>query len=220
MKNVFTRLKLASTTRCRTFVPLAAALVVALGACQDPSTGVVTDSADFIPTDYQITNGFQFTSTVDGVRNAEVVADSTWQWADSSSVRMFGVQMNFFDSLGVSSARLTSQEARLDVESQDLEARGNAVLNVFARDATIQSPVLYYSPERNEIRSDTVTRAVIEGDPLTGSTFVSDLQFRNITVSQPVGTIPNMVDDTVGTAPRSTPRDDDGPRPPGRRDDR
>lgn len=215
------RLKLASATRCRSFAPLTAALVIALGACQEQSTGVETDSAEFIPTDYQITNGFQFTSTVDGVRNAEVVADSTWQWADS--VRMFGVQMNFFDSLGVASARLTSQEARLDVETQDLEARGNAVLNVFARDATIQSPVLYYSPEQNEIRSDTVTRAVIDGDPLTGSTFVSDLQFRNITVSQPVGAIPDMTVDTTGTPPRRAPASDDGdtgPIPPGRGNDR
>ncbi|HKK94373.1 MAG TPA: LPS export ABC transporter periplasmic protein LptC [Longimicrobiales bacterium] len=184
----------------RLLLPLAAVAVLGLAACEEESTGVVADPSDFIPTDYQITSGFEFTSTVDGVRNAEVVADSTWQWTDSSSVRLFGVQMNFFDSLGIASARLTSQEARLDVESQDLEARGNAVLNVFARNATIQSPVLYYSPEQNEIRSDTVTRAVIDGDPLTGTTFVSDLQFRNITVTQPVGNIPDVMVDTVETA--------------------
>jgi|GEM_PF-6653343 len=194
-------MKIRSTVSRRALVPLVATVAVLLAACEDESTGVVTDPAGFTPTDYQITNGFGFTSTVEGVRNAEVVADSTWQWSDSTSVRLFGVQMNFFDTLGVASARLTSQEARLDMETQDLEARGNAVLNVFARPATIQSPVLYYLPQQDEIRSDTVTRAVIDGDRLTGSTFVSDLQFRNITVSQPVGNIPAAMVDTVQTAP-------------------
>ncbi len=183
----------------RALLPALAATLLVAAACTDETTGADTGREPFIPTDYQIIEGFELTQTVDGVRNAEIVADSTWQWADSTAVRLFGVQMNFFDSLGVRTARATANEARLDSESRDMELRGNALLNVLTQNTTVQSPVLYYAPEFDEIRSDTITRAVIDGRPITGTRFESDLQFRNITIDSPVGAIPDMVLDTMGT---------------------
>jgi len=182
----------------RSAVPVAVAAFVGLAACADEPTGTSVD-ASFVPVDYLITNGFEFTSTVDGVRNAEVEADSAWQWQDSTATHLFGVQMDFFDTLGLPTARLTAQFARLNAETQDLVARGNAVLTVRARNARIQSPVLYYYPDQDEIRSDTVTRALIDGDLLTGTRFVSDLQFQNISIDSPVGDIPDLLTDTVAT---------------------
>lgn len=188
----------------RAFAPMTAALVVlvtaGLGACTEEPTGAIADDS-LVLRDYLISEGFAFTSTVDGVRNADVVADSAWTWQDSTATYLFGVQMNFFDSLGVASARLTSQEARLDAETQDLVATGNAVLLVLAMNYRIQSPELYYSPEQNEIRSDTVTRAQLDGDLITGSSFRSDLQFQNIEIASPVGAIPPMFVDTAQAAP-------------------
>lgn len=188
----------------RAFAPMTAALVVlvtaGLGACTEEPTGAIADDS-LVLRDYLISEGFAFTSTVDGVRNADVVADSAWTWQDSTATYLFGVQMNFFDSLGVASARLTSQEARLDAETQDLVATGNAVLLVLAMDYRIQSPELYYSPEQNEIRSDTVTSAQMDGDLLTGTRFRSDLQFQNVEITSPLGAIPRMFMDTAQAAP-------------------
>lgn len=184
----------------RACAPLAAAALVLVAACTDEPTGATPEQGELIPTDYQIVNGFQLTRTVDGVRNAEVVADSSWQWADSTAVRLFGVEMDFYDSLGIATARATASEARLDMESQDMELRGNAVLDVEVRNTTIQSPVLYYSPESQVIRSDTVTRANIDGDLVTGTRFESDLQFRNMTIDNPVGDVPDLMMDTIRTA--------------------
>jgi LPS export ABC transporter protein LptC len=181
-------------------VPALAAGFVLAAACTDEPTGAEDGRGAFIPTDYQIIEGFALTQTVDGIRNAEIVADSTWQWADSTVVRLFGVQMNFFDSLGAPSARATADESRLDSESRDMELRGNAVLNVFSQNTMVQSPVLYYAPEADLIRSDTVTRATIDGDLITGTRFESDLQFRNITIDRPVGAIPDVTIDTLDTA--------------------
>jgi LPS export ABC transporter protein LptC len=181
-------------------LPALAAGFVLVAACTEEPTGAETGRQPFIPTDYQIIEGFELTQTVDGIRNAAIVADSTWQWADSTAVRMFGVLMNFYDSVGAPSARATADEARLDSESQDMELRGNAVLNVFSQNTTVQSPVLYYAPEADLIRSDTVTRAIIDGDLITGTRFESDLQFRNITIDSPVGAIPDVRVDTVGPA--------------------
>ena len=195
----------------RAWVPLIVAGFVLAAACTDETTGTDAGTDAFIPTDYQIIQGFELTQTVDGIRNAEIVADSTWQWADSTAVRLFGVQMNFFDSIGVRSARATANEARLDTEARDMELRGNAVLQIPARNSTVQSPVLYYSPDLDQIRSDTVTRAVIDGRPMTGTRFESDLQFRNVTIDRPVGAIPDLSVDTVVTqGPTGVDDDDDG----------
>ena len=187
----------------RVALPALAAGLVLAAACAEEPTGAEGARQEFIPTDYQIIEGFELTQTVDGIRNAEIVADSTWQWADSTAVRLFGVQMNFYDTVGAPTARATANEARLDSESQDMELRGNAYLNVFTQNATVQSPVLYYAPDADMIRSDTVTRAIIDGDLLTGTRFESDLQFQNITIDDPVGAIPDLAVDTVDTpAPR------------------
>jgi len=185
----------------RSWIPAACGLAMAalLGACSEEPTGTTTE-ATFALRDYLISNGFEFTSTVDGVRNADVVADSAWSWQDSTVTYLFGVQMDFFDSLGVASARLTSQQARLDAETQDMVATGNATLRVLELNYLIQSPELYYSPESDQIRSDTVTRAQLDGKLLTGTRFVSDLQFRNIEIDSPVGAIPQIRTDTAGAA--------------------
>lgn len=184
----------------RASIPLLAAALVLAVACAEEPTGATAEQGTFIPTDYQIVNGFRLTRTVDGIRNAEIVADSSWQWGDSTAVRLFGVEMDFYDSLGIPTARATASEARLDMESRDMELRGNAVLEVEVRNTTIQSPVLYYSPESDVIRSDTVTRANIDGDLVTGTRFESDLQFRNMTIADPVGDVPAMMTDTIATA--------------------
>ncbi|MDT8369072.1 MAG: LPS export ABC transporter periplasmic protein LptC [Longimicrobiales bacterium] len=188
----------------RRVIPLLAAFGLAVVACDNSADGFETGPVDFGPADLQIIQGFEFTSTVDGVRSAHVMADSTWQWTDSTTVRLFGVQMEVFDSLGFLRANVTSQEAILDMETQAMVATGDAVLRVPADNTLIRSPVLHYTPDRDLIRSDTVTHATIRGEEMTGSCFESDLQISNLRVCRPVGAIPEIFRDTVrgpGSAP-------------------
>lgn len=180
----------------RRAAPLVVAAFVGAAACtgettEPESTGAVVD------VDYQITVGYEFTQTHDGVRSAKVRADSVWQWQDSTNALLFGMEMEIFDSIGAPRARVTAQNGTLEFETQELIARGNAVLVIPADETSIQSPVLTYSPQQDRIVSDTVTRAVIDGRETTGTCFESDLRLTNLVVCQPVGAIPDLRRDST-----------------------
>jgi LPS export ABC transporter protein LptC len=182
----------------RRALPLLAAGFVGLAACESDATDPAPTAA-VVDVDYQISIGYEFISTHEGVRSARVRADSVWQWQDSAHALLFGMEMEIFDSIGAPRARVTSQEGTLEFETQELVARGNAVLRIPADETSISSPVLTYSPQQDRIVSDTVTRAVIGGRETTGSCFESDLRLTNLTVCRPVGAIPDLRRDSAET---------------------
>lgn len=185
----------------RGLIPVGAALaVITTAACDDEPVGAVTDAdpfagstADVIQLDYEsaITQG--------GVRAAWVDADSSWSWKDSTAVYLFEMQLAVYDSVGAERARVTSEFGRLETRNQALTARGNVTMNVYgAQQTSIQSEMLQYFPEEGKIRSDSVTRAMIDGSQTTGTCFESDLTFQNFDVCNMVGDILQVGVDSAG----------------------
>ncbi len=191
----------------RGVIPVAAAVAVLVaGACVEEPGGAVTNAdpfegvdADFIDIDYESA------LTREGVRVAWVDADSSYAWDDSTSVLLFGMVLAVYDSVGSPTARITSASGRLNTETQRLTARGSVVMQVYGQSTTLQSEMLEFFPEEGMIRSDSVTRAVIDGAQTSGTCFESDMRFENVTVCNIVGDVPPLGVDTsvavVGGAP-------------------
>jgi len=196
----------------RRAVPFLAALAILVaGACVEEPGGAVTNAdpfegvdADFIDIDYESA------LTREGVRVAWVDADSSYAWDDSTSVLLFGMVLALYDSVGAPRARITSASGRLNTETQQLLARGSVVMQVDGRRTTLQSEMLEFFPNEGMIRSDSVTRAVIDGSQTSGTCFESDMTFENVTVCDIVGDVPPLgFDTTVATPGGAPPRERD-----------
>lgn len=174
----------------RGFLSVTAALAVGLAACADTSSAPIADAsvqeidADFIL--WEMENAL----TLNGVRSGHVLADSAWGKRDSATVHMRGVTMSLYNDAGVERARVTSNEGVFNQQTEELMAYGDVILEVNDQGVRIESAMLGYDPIRDEIWSDSVTNAVIEGTPSNGTCFRSDLQFTLWSVCNPRGRIP------------------------------
>ena len=179
----------------RSVAPMLSALAVAaLAACGDEAATPTIDEA-LQDLDYIIMVGMENVMTKDGVRNGIVVSDSSYIYEDSSTARLFGVEMTLFTEQGVERSRLTADRGWLNERTDELTAVGNVVLDIPSDGRRIETPELHYDPVRDEISSDSSTIQVFNGTRTRATCgFQSDLQFRNFRLCGPVGDIPTRRD--------------------------
>jgi hypothetical protein len=99
--------------------------------------------------------------------------------------------MTLFTEAGAERARVTARRGWLNQRTEEMVARGEAHLEVPGQDVVVESPELNYSPSVDQIFSDSVSTMQVEGRESRGTCFRSDLEFRNFSVCDPVGSIPN-----------------------------
>jgi LPS export ABC transporter protein LptC len=163
-----------SDTRTLAFVLLMAVLV---GSCaRAPTEGVVAAETPEMSAD-RVLYRATFNVTVEGVRRALQRSDSMYMYEDSSTARLFGVDLTMFDSIGNRTASVRSQRGRLDLSTQEMAALGKVVV-VLADGTRIESEELNYDPQSQRIWSDVETRQVWpDGGVTTFSTFRTDEKF-------------------------------------------
>ncbi len=195
--------------RHRNFALVASIALIGVVACSsEPSAPVADASVQEIDADY-VMLGMDNKLTLAGVRSGEVLADSAWGRRDSAIVNMHGVTMTLFDDQGLERAQVTSREGVFNQRTEELMAYGDVVLEVNDQGVRIESSMLGYDPIQDEIWSDSVTHAVIDGTTTDGTCFRSDLQFQSWSVCTPRGEIPRRApgSDSAGvTRPTPTPR--------------
>ena len=167
------------------------ALTVALAACSDDAaTPIAEDVLERIGAE-NLTFGLRSYLRTDGIRTGQVVADSAFEFPDSSFTRLYAMEMSLFHENGRDRARIVADSAILHTRTEELTAWGNVVARVVDTGMTIRSPELQYDPTAQQIWSDSST--VIEqedGSVTRGSSFRSDLEFENWSMTEPEGTIP------------------------------
>ena len=161
------------------------ALVVAAlaaGACQEETaTTLISEELLEMEAD-QVMFDVLTNISVEGVREANVEADTAYLWRDSSSVSLRQVRLTLFDEAGRERALVTSESGLLDERTQKMIARGNVVLVVDDGVRRIESAEIHYEPQQNRIWSDSAT-VMTEGNRVVeGSAFESDVDFRNVVV--------------------------------------
>lgn len=108
---------------------------------------------------------------------------------DSSLIQVHGMHVVFYDTDGRQKATVTSDRGELDRKSERMIARGNVVLVVAADGRKIESAELHYDPDLNRLWSDSATVMYNGADTTKGSSFQSDLEFKNVEIKNPRGAL-------------------------------
>lgn len=156
------------------------ALVLTLGllaACsRAPTEGVIVAETPELGADRVIYRA-TFNITADGVRRAVQRSDSLYMYEDSSTARLFGVDLLMYDSIGNRTAHVRSQRGRLNLATQQMSALGQVVA-VLGDGTRIETEELNYDPQTQRIWSDVETRQVWpDGGITTFGTFRTDEKF-------------------------------------------
>lgn len=168
------------------WIVLAAALA-GQGACADRGvvpgqSAIAVDSAD------QVLEQMVTAIVGDGVRKSLVSADTAYIYSDRQVARMLHLKATFFNEDGSPSAILTAKRGEYLMARGTLEAWDSVV--VVSTDGTnrrLRSQHLIFDRDRNQIRSDSSFVYDAPTGTLTGSRFVSDPSFKNVTTDQPKG---------------------------------
>lgn len=164
------------------------ATVVLIGACDD-STAPLTGEYEPLPSD-QVIMGLDHLYTSDGVRRAQLSADTAYLYEDSAVTHLRGVRLDMFDDAGELTSTLTSEAGEFNTGTQKTVARGNVVLVMPGADGrTIWTEELHYDPTSKRVWSDVATRMVMNsGEEFNGDQFTADDQFQNVNVTGASGT--------------------------------
>lgn len=155
-------------------------LVALSGAC-DESTAPPTGEYESLPAD-QVVMGVDYLFTSEGVRRAQLLADTAYMFEDSAMTHLRGVTLEMYDNEGGLTSTLTSNEGEYDVDTQKTVARGDVVLIIPDPDGrTIWTEELHYDPVTKRVWSDVPSRMLMNsGEDFHVQRFTADDQFRNV----------------------------------------
>lgn len=123
-----------------------------------------------------------FLWNTEGIKSAQVFADSAFYFNDSSAVHMRGVRMEVFTDQGAVRATVTADKGRYDSATQGMHATGNVILVMPGEDRRVESGELYYEPVDERIWSDSASVYTTQGRVTRGTCFKSNLEFTNLSV--------------------------------------
>jgi LPS export ABC transporter protein LptC len=153
-------------------------VVSGIGCSPDESVPVIPSDLARLGAD-QVVLQMEHVVTVDGVRQARILADTAYRWRDSTSVALRGVDMTIYTETGQPRATVTSRTGRLDDRTEEMTAWGNVVLTIPGEARRIDSEELHYNPQVGRISSDSTFTMSAEGRVIRGVCFRSDVEFRN-----------------------------------------
>ena len=170
---------------------IAAVLLPALAACEvDAPVATVSDPDRFLGADAIVMGGVTTISNPEGIRTAHLQFDTAYQWGDSTHQALRGVNLTVFDDDGSERATVTSLRGTFEPLAERLTARGEVVLVVPFQDRRLETEELHYDPELNQLWSDSAFVMTEEGRQREGSSFRSDLEFRDFVVQGSAGAGP------------------------------
>ncbi|HEU4763705.1 MAG TPA: LPS export ABC transporter periplasmic protein LptC [Gemmatimonadales bacterium] len=158
----------------------AAILAAACGGKDELRSTTVVAAAD---TADQVLEHLQHYITKDGVRQSLVEADTAYYYEAPRVFELRGVKVTFYDASGAQTSVLTSREGTYHVQTSDMQARGNVVV-VSTDGRTLRTERLNYNQATNKLSTDLPFTFVGPTSSGSGNGFVSDPDFKDVTIQQ------------------------------------
>ena len=159
------------------------ALSLLSGACTEETTTPIASPPLLETGADMVIQGLRHVVTLEGVKEAEVFADSAFFYRDSSIYHLVGPEMLLFvPGSGAQRARVTARRGRFNPTTQELVATGGVILIITEGNKRVESEELHYDPNGDRIWSDSATTMVEPGRVTEGFSFESDLNFRRTVV--------------------------------------
>jgi lipopolysaccharide export system protein LptC len=127
--------------------------------------------------------------TTQGIRKARLQGDTANVFDDSTTIKVKGVKLVFFDERGAESGSLTSRTGDFNTNTQAMIARGNAVLITTVGNRRIETEELHYDPTTHRLWSKVHTVMTEGGSRLTGAGFEADDKFQNFNITNMTGRV-------------------------------
>lgn len=170
-------------------VPVLTALILssAVLACSDdgsPTTeSLMADSAD------QVAYGFTNHYTVDGVKRAQLEADSAFHYDDREAWELYNLRVEFRSPQGALRSTLTSLRGTYNWRTGDMVAR-DSVLAVTPDNRRLTTCAIEYTDANDMIAGPCDFVFDAPNEHLEGESFTADPDFRNVTAVRPTsGTV-------------------------------
>jgi len=159
---------------------LALATLAATG-CRDAQSPPVADSSLLPDSAEQMMFGVSFVLTDQGIRRAEVRADTALTYEDNTRTELRVVRTIFYTPTGEQNAVLTSDRGTHRLRLGSMEARGHVVV-VSEDGRTLETAHLKFDPTRNEISSDSAFTLTERERVTQGVGFVSNPEMTNMRI--------------------------------------
>lgn len=158
---------------------------LALGACDEekirpPLTATAADSAD------QVLEGMEHYITNDGVRRTRVIADTAYLYEATQLARLKKVRVTFYDATGAETSTVVGDSGLYQTRDGSMHAWGHVVATTPDK-RVLKSEELKYDSRAQKISSGLPFVYDRPGERMTGKSFVSDPDFKNIQAVQPTG---------------------------------
>ena len=145
-------------------------------------SNVAADSSD------QILEGMTTTITKDGVVQSVIYADTTYMFTDQQVAVLRRLRSTFYDAQGAQTAVLTAKRGEYKFGRGTLEAWDSVfVQSMDGSNRQLRTGHLIYDRDQNQIRSDSAFVYESPNEVLTGNSFQSDPNFKNVVTRQPKG---------------------------------
>ncbi len=152
-----------------------------LGGCSDsgqpPISSVIPDSVD------AVAYGFANFITVDGVEQAEIMADSALHYESREEWELYEVRVEFRSDHGVLRSTLTSRRGTYRWRTGDMEAR-DEVVGWTPDGRRLTTCELVYNKSTDQITGPCDFVFDAPGRHLEGESFTADPDFRNVTATK------------------------------------
>jgi LPS export ABC transporter protein LptC len=138
----------------------------------------MADSAD------QIAYGFTNHYTVDGVKRAQLEADSAFHYADQEAWELYNLRVEFRSPQGALRSTLTSLRGTYNWRTGDMEAR-DSVVAVTPDNRRLTTCAIEYTDANDMISGPCAFVFDAPNEHLEGESFTADPDFRNVTAVRP-----------------------------------
>jgi LPS export ABC transporter protein LptC len=165
-------------------------LLASLAACEEQTNGAVVSPELLEMGADQVVFGMSSFMTSSGIRQGRVEADTAYMYADSAKAKLRQMRIIFYDENGAARATVTGTSGEWDRNTDRMRALGDVLLIVHADERRIESAEIVYDPQRAEIWSDSATvQTLANGRVTLGSSFRSDMEFRNVQIQNIRGAV-------------------------------
>jgi LPS export ABC transporter protein LptC len=171
---------------------VAAAIAAALASCQGGTQPPIAKSNPLADSADQVMFGVRTFITDQGLRRAQLRADTAYFFEGNSRIEVRNEHTVFFTETGQQSAVLTSVEGTYSTSKSTMEARKN-VLVVSTDGKRLETSQLAYNQVTNLIASDSPFVLTQPDRRVEGIGFISDPSLNNLKIlklKQGVGPIP------------------------------
>lgn len=134
--------------------------------------------------------GVRHILTSDGVRRAQLLADTALFVDGEALVRFRNVRVHFFGDLGEEVSILRAEEGLVNLETEDMEATGQVVVVDRDQSERLETEVIEYIADADELRSEVDFVFYRGTNTIRGQGFVSDPGLDTVRVTQPSAVTP------------------------------